>query len=267
MYLIEFFGAKVKPRLTYGKGMWKPIDTGWLNNDILAVRDKDVNCFLIKSKCGYIAVDSGYKSSANVLFALEKNDIAPTDIKTVLLTHLDIDHAGGMDMNSEVVFPTAQVVTSREEHKYLTGQYFRKKILFYKCKLPITLSDETTIIDFGEKLTINGVQIEAIATAGHTLGHTAYLINSKYLFTGDCIIAGNDGGYCFYDFWNADTKRNIRSLENLKLFCTERGIKKLITSHSGIVKTEDAFLHCKESPQWKTKGFHFINGAEDDPYK
>lgn len=165
MYLIEFFGAKVKPRITRGKGMWKPLETGWLNEDILAIRDKDVNCFLIRGTDGFIAIDS------------------------------------------EVVFPNAQVYLSREEQKYLTGEYFRKKIAFYQCKLPIKLSSKAEAIDFGDRLRIDGVEIEAVAAVGHTLGHTAYLISNKYFFTGDCLIVGKNGGYCFYDFWNADSKK------------------------------------------------------------
>lgn len=266
MYLIEFLGAKVKPRITRGKGMWKPLETGWLNEDILAIRDKDVNCFLIRGTDGFIAIDSGYKNSKSVRGALQKHGIVPTSVKAVLLTHLDIDHAGGMDTDSEVVFPNAQVYLSREEQKYLTGEYFRKKIAFYQCKLPIKLSSKAEAIDFGDRLRIDGVEIEAVAAVGHTLGHTAYLISNKYFFTGDCLIVGKNGGYCFYDFWNADSKKNIHSLEALERFCGERNIREVITSHSGMVRTEDAFLHYKESPKWKEKGFHFIDGTEDDPY-
>lgn len=266
MYLIEFFGAKVKPRMTRGKGMWKPLETGWLNKDIFAIRDKDVNCFLIRGKDGFIAIDSGYKDNKNVRAALGNYNIAPTSVKVVLLTHLDIDHAGGMDVGDGVVFPNAQVYLSWEEQKYLVGEYVRKKVTFHNCKLPISLSSKVKAIDFGDKRKIDGVEIETEAAVGHTLGHTAYLINNQYFFTGDCLIAGKDGGYCFYDFWNADSVKNIRTLEKLRLFCSERNIRELITSHSGVVKTEDAFLHYDESPKWKAKGFHFIDGADDDPY-
>lgn len=34
MNLIEFFGSKVKPRITKGKGLWKPLETGYLGNNI-----------------------------------------------------------------------------------------------------------------------------------------------------------------------------------------------------------------------------------------
>lgn len=39
----------------------------------------------------------------------------------------------------------------------------------------------------GERLTLGDVQIQAIATLGHTDSHMAYLANDRYLFTGDSL--------------------------------------------------------------------------------
>lgn len=266
MNLISFFGLKVKPRITRGKGMWNPLNTQISNGGIICIRDKDVNCFLIKGNDGYIAIDSGYKNSQNVRNALAKFGITVNKIKAVFLTHLDIDHAGGMDKKSNIVFPCAKIYLGYEESKYLSGQYCRKKVLFHKCKLPITLDGWNTLGD-NETVICQNIKIQAVYAFGHTLGHTAYIVNDKILFSGDCIIANENGGYCFYDFWNSDTKLNIQSLKILKQLCNNKKIEKIYTSHSGILEPTVAFKNYNKTPTWRKKGFIFCKSADINPYK
>ncbi|WP_445309650.1 MBL fold metallo-hydrolase [Microcoleus vaginatus] len=40
----------------------------------------------------------------------------------------------------------------------------------------------------GETLVLGGVQIEAIATPGHTPSHLVYLVNNTHLLTGDALL-------------------------------------------------------------------------------
>ena len=241
MNLIEFFGLKIKPRITKGKGMWNPLNNQ-IYDGVICLRDKDVNCFLLKDTDGYIAIDSWYKNSRNIRAALTQYGISANEIKSVFLTHLDIDHAGGIDIHSQSIYPNAKIYLGVQESKYLTGEYYRKKILFHKCKLPIY-------------------------TVGHTLGHTAYIVNKKWLFSGDCIVANENGGYCFYDFWNSDTKLNMQSLEKLEKLCSDLKIEKVFTAHSGVLSPLTAFRHKNESPNWRKKGFIFCKTADINPYK
>lgn len=265
MNLISFFGLKVKPKLTRGKGMWNPLNTQITKDGIVCIRDKDVNCFLIKTDSGYIAIDSGYQNSQNTRRALEELGIAPDRVSTVFLTHLDIDHAGGMNDGSNILFPKAAVYLGAEESKYLSGEYSRKKVLFHSCKLPIRLPAFRTMTD-GETVTVDNVSVQAVYAFGHTLGHTAYIVNGKWLFSGDCIIANESGGYCFYDFWNTDSELNKRSAEKLEEVCEEKQLEWVVTSHSGILNAVSAFSHRNESPAWREKGFVFCKDADEDPY-
>lgn len=265
MNLITFFGLKVKPKLTRGKGMWNPLNTQVTTDGLVCIRDKDVNCFLIRTNSGYIAIDSGYQDSENTRKALKELGIALDSVSSVFLTHLDIDHAGGVNEGSDILFPKATIYLGTPESKYLSGEYFRKKVLFHNCKLPIRLSGFQTMAE-GETITIDGVSVQAIYAFGHTLGHTTYIVNDKWLFSGDCIIANENGGYSFYDFWNADSELNKRSAEKLKTLCEEKQIEKVVTSHSGILNSDEAFNHCSESPSWREKGFVFCKDADEDPY-
>ena len=49
-------------------------------------------------------------------------------------------------------------------------------------------------LDDGEKLTTNGLEIEAIFTPGHAAGHLAYLVNGTDVFTADVLFKGTVGG-------------------------------------------------------------------------
>lgn len=41
-------------------------------------------------------------------------------------------------------------------------------------------------------------------------------VNEKWLFSGDCIIANESGGYSFYDFWNQESQMNKNTLVEFK---------------------------------------------------
>lgn len=265
MNLISFFGLKVKPKLTRGKGMWNPLNTQILDGGVVCLRDKDVNCFLIPAGNSFVAIDSGYSNSKNTRDGLKRLGIDAESVKAVFLTHLDIDHAGGADDNSNRLFPKAKVYLGREESRYLNGELFRKKVLFHNCRLPIALSEFSTLSD-GENVTFGETTVRAVYTFGHTQGHTAYYVNDKWLFSGDCIIANEDGGFCFFDFWNSDTALNKQSLKRLKAFCGENQTEMIFTSHSGILSSERAFRFCDNSPNWQEKGFVFCKNADFDPY-
>ena len=48
--------------------------------------------------------------------------------------------------------------------------------------------------------------------SGHTWGHMVYLIDDKYLFTGDTIWFGADGGYSFISTLAENNKLAAKSL-------------------------------------------------------
>ncbi len=266
MNLIEFFGLKVKPKQTKGKGLWAPCENVKIDDNIYAIRDTDVNLFLIKSDTGYIAIDSGYKNSSNVTKGLEELNINPYEVKAVFLTHVDLDHAGGVDSRCKNIFQNAQIYISREEEKYLTKKLFRKKILGVGLSSPIKLNNYN-LLDDNQNVVIDGINITSIFTPGHTMGHMSYIFNDKTLFTGDMLIIGDDGGYCFMDFWNINSEINMQSLDKIYEIIKEKDINLVITSHSGISKDiEFIFRNRKEMPNWKKKGFVFRKDAASNPY-
>ena len=116
----------------------------------------------------------------------------------------------------------------------------------------------------GEVLHIGDIKIECFLVPGHTWGHMVYLIDDEYLFTGDTIWFGADGGYSFISTLAEDNDLAVRALEALekKLRARNRPMK-IITGHTGWTDDLDfAFLHRKELCRPFTKKY----ADPDAPY-
>jgi glyoxylase-like metal-dependent hydrolase (beta-lactamase superfamily II) len=100
----------------------------------------------------------------------------------------------------------------------------------------------------GEVFKIGDIKIECLLVPGHTWGHMVYLIDDEYLFTGDTIWFGTDGGYSFLATLAEDNKLAVRSLGKLEQALRARNRTfKIITGHTGWTDELDlAFLHRNE---------------------
>ena len=86
----------------------------------------------------------------------------------------------------------------------------------------------------GQVLMIGNIKIECILVPGHTWGHLVYLIDDRYLFTGDTIWFGADGGYSFISVLAEDNRLAVQSLEKLEKNIRARtGPVSVITGHTG----------------------------------
>jgi glyoxylase-like metal-dependent hydrolase (beta-lactamase superfamily II) len=254
MNLVEFFSTLLKLKTGEEEYIFAPITNEKIGENIYALRDGEVNAFLYKKENVIIAIDCGYKNSENISKAMEHFNISENDVSHLFITHLDIDHAGGIDKTCRRLFKNAKVYIGKIEKKL-----HRKKNWFSRLKLPIELPDGCTILEDRQTEFLGKIKIQAIHIPGHTAGHLCYLIDDTYLFTGDSIILIQGKGYCFYNQWNVDSNLNMKSLEKLKML---EGIKLVITSHSGY--TEDihnAFLTTNELPNLKEKNYKVSNST------
>ena len=175
-------------------------------------------------------------------------DIDPASIRHIFITHQDTDHVGALERDSELLFKDATVYIGEIENRYLTGEV-RRKVFHGAYKLPMVKTDNRRVLlKDGEVVTIGDIKIECILVPGHTWGHMVYLIDNEYLFTGDTIWFGADGGYSFISTLAEDNKLAVQSLEklNMNLRVRHQPIK-IITGHTGW--TDDlnfAFRHRAE---------------------
>lgn len=227
-----------------GKEIFKPLNTGWIDERVATVREWVANVYFYTKNGKTIMIDAGYNYER-----LEEKmgwlDISPSSIEKILLTHLDTDHVGAVEKDSEGIFKSAKLYIGETESKYLTGE-LRRRVLFKLYKLPkVDIENEIELLQDGDVFYIGDIKVEAILVPGHTLGHLVYLIDDAYLFTGDTIWFGSDGGYSFLNSLAEDNALSIRSLERLEKLLQERGLSpKIISGHTGWTDDlEFAFRH------------------------
>ena len=171
--------------------------------------------------------------------------IKPEEISDILITHQDTDHVGAIEADSPGLFKNAKIYIGEIENKYLTGEK-RRKVIYKLYKLPqVTVKNQKVLLKDGEKFKIGDINIEAFLVPGHTWGHMVYLIDDKYLFTGDTIWFGADGGYSFISALAENNKLAVKSLAEFEQKLKARGLKPIfITGHTGYTDDfEFAFAH------------------------
>lgn len=238
---------KSMSKLFRGKAIFKPLNTGRIDEHTACVREWVANIFFYTKNGTTIMIDAGYNYE-HLEEKMRWLDIDPASIKHILITHQDTDHVGALETDSEQLFRDATVYIGEIENRYLTGET-RRKVMHKLYKLPmVKMNNEKVLLKDGEIFYIDDIKIECILVPGHTWGHMVYLIDDKYLFTGDTIWFGADGGYSFIATLAEDNALSVRSLEKLEKNLRSRsGSILIITGHTGWTDDLDfAFSHRTE---------------------
>ena len=230
-----------------GKAIFKPLNTGRIDEHVACVREWVANIYFYTKNNVTIMIDAGY-NYARLREKMAWLDIDPAAIQHILITHQDTDHVGALETDSELLFRDATVYIGEIENRYLTGET-RRKVFHGLYKLPmVRMENKKVLLRDGEVFQIGDIKIECLLVPGHTWGHMVYLIDDEYLFTGDTIWFGADGGYSFIATLAEDNKLAVRSLEKLEKELRRRNKPlKIITGHTGWTDDLDfAFLRRKE---------------------
>lgn len=146
------------------------------------------NAFLVKTPDKTILIDAGY--GRKLFENLQSRGVTAEKIDVILITHMHGDHIGGLLKDGSAAFPNAEIYIAKAEYDYWMsdlakggGVQARTVIKAYQEKLQLFVPTE---IETGGYELFPGVK--AIATCGHTPGHTVFLIESdsaKVLVWGD----------------------------------------------------------------------------------
>ena len=230
-----------------GRAIFKPLNTGRIDEHVACVREWVANIFFYTKNGITIMIDAGY-NYARLQEKMQWLDIDPASIGHILITHQDTDHVGALEEDSELLFQNATVYIGEIENRYLTGETRRKVIHgLYKLQM-VKMGNRKVLLRDDEVFHVGDIKIECILVPGHTWGHMVYLIDDEYLFTGDTIWFGADGGYSFISTLAEDNRLAVRSLERLEENIRARkGRIAVITGHTGWTDDLDfAFAHRAE---------------------
>ena len=241
------FQVKFMSFLFRGKEIFKPLNTGFIDERVSCIREYVANIYFYTKDGQTIMIDAGYNYD-RLAEKMQWLDISPKDIKDILITHQDTDHVGAIEKGSNELFKEATIYIGRIENEYLEGKRTRK-VFWGLHKLPkVQIDNKKVLIDDGQVFYIGNIKIEAILVPGHTWGHLVYLIDDAYLFTGDTIWFGADGGYAFLNNLAEDRKLQVKSLKRLEEIIRGKNLKlKIITGHTGWTDDLDfTFAHKDE---------------------
>ena len=231
-------------RIYRGKEIFKPLNTGWIDENVACVREWVANIFFYRKGETTIMIDAGYNYDrlAEKMGWLE---IDAKSIRHILITHQDTDHVGAVEADGLGLFKKAKLYIGEIENRFLTGEV-RRRVMHRLYKLPqVTINNKKQLLKDGETFKIGDIKIHAFLVPGHTWGHMVYMIDDKYLFTGDTIWFGADGGYSFISALAESNKLAVRSLGILEQKLKKMCVKPLfITGHTGFTDNfEFAFAH------------------------
>ena len=194
-----------------------------LTKDVIVINDLISTMYLVRTDNGYIAIDAGF-DKAIVKRGLEYNRIKPEDVKAVLITHSDPDH-----QNVGELFYKAKIYFPKEENEMIENKTPRFSFLpFIKNS---NYFKNYTLVNDNDSLIIDNKKVKCVALPGHTLGSMGFIIDGKYLFSGDAFrikngkIALPNRRFLVMDV--EKMKRSIARVSKLK------GIKYIFSAHSG----------------------------------
>jgi len=193
------------------------------NGDVVIIKDSFTEIFLIRTTKGFVAIDSGFHDS-NIRKGLVYNNIQPEDVKAVFITHSDIDH-----QNAAEVFTKAQFYFPEKELEMIENKIPRFSYLPF-IKNSVRLKYYSTVND-NDSLWIDNLKVNCISLPGHTLGSMGYIINGKYLFSGDAFkIKNGKIAVPNLKLFVMDLNEMRKSIDKV---CKLNGVQCIFTSHSG----------------------------------
>ncbi|MEZ0167681.1 MBL fold metallo-hydrolase [Microvirga sp. TS319] len=147
-----------------------------------------VNTFLIRLGSHFALVDAGAGRAAGpalgkVIENLERLGVRPSEIRTLLMTHLHPDHSNGLvDQDGHAVYPEAELLLhAREAEFWLDGAINRS--VSERTQRNMAAARRATAPYGGRIRRIEDAEqvlpgVTAVALPGHTPGHTGWLLQS-----------------------------------------------------------------------------------------
>lgn len=205
------------------------------------------NCTLIVNGSRSVLIDTGVNGFSKMITGMfRQNQLKPTDIRLIILTHVHYDHTGNLHELTKLT--GAKVLVHKNEFENLKngrmpipdGQRLLVKLVSTLGKLivpgfaspkPFTADivnqDEYDLSAFG----ING---KVISTPGHSPGSQSVVIGNK-IIAGDCFMNMNYG--VVFPHFAENPQLLLESWQ--KIF--KYGVEEIYPGHGKLLKAEKAY--------------------------
>ena len=164
----------------------KALAASFLKNPV----ETSVDGYLINTGTKLVLVDTGAggyfgPTLGNLLVSLKASGYTPEQVDEVYITHMHPDHVGGLVANGKIVFPNAVVRAEKAEADFWLSEENLAKAPegskgFFKGAMaslnPYVQSGQFKPFSADGEL-VPGIR--AMATFGHTAGHSSYRIESQ----------------------------------------------------------------------------------------
>ena len=152
--------------------------------------EASVNAYLINTGSKLVLIDAGagtfFGPTVGKLMAnLKASGYQPEQIDEIYITHMHADHVGGLVAGNQIAFPNAIVrADQREADLWLSKAQMEAAPKDAKQVFEGAMASINPYVTAGKFKPFNGNTdltpgIRAMATYGHTPGHTVYLVESK----------------------------------------------------------------------------------------
>ena len=187
--------------------------------------DPDCHVYLIDGGDHYALIDCGLADGASLDRITEnivREGLDLSKLKTLILTHYHMDHAGGAAkirerFGLEVWAPREAAEVLRTADEQAVALDVAKQAGMYPADYrfePVAVDRE---LDEGDVLRVGDLELRTIATPGHCNGHVSYLMQGaerRYLFAGDAVFAG--GRVVWQNIHDCSVPLTVASIRKLR---------------------------------------------------
>jgi glyoxylase-like metal-dependent hydrolase (beta-lactamase superfamily II) len=223
-----------------------------------------------------VLVETGSQTSVPVILnALKEAGLGPNDLSAVLVTHIHLDHAGGVG-DVAAAFPAARVYVHERGARHLIdpSRLVASASLVYGelldtlyGRLEPTPADRVHVLYDGDTVDIgDGRTLMAIDSPGHAKHHLGFLDSeSGLLFAGDAVGVKLPGGGALRPATPPPDFDLDQALNSLRRFA-EASPQRIALAHYGIIPTDPDLLLTEAAEtlsHWAEEAERAFNEGED----
>lgn len=182
----------------------------------------NVHCYLWEWREGITLIDAGHpRDATTILRTLRRHGYADHSIRRIIVTHVDIDHTGGIAQLKEIT--GAKVACHAVEKQFLEAPWKRqaafwpfRPVIWALTRLPhlqyVPVTPDELLVD-GQQLP-EGFTV--VHTPGHSPGHISLLHKGKrFLICGDALVNTRNNLRANVGFFTTDKENAQRSVWKL----------------------------------------------------